>query len=54
MNEFKLVPVEPTEEMATAAMNAENHANRVYGEPAAFSDIWRTMLDAALAHGDEG
>lgn len=49
MTEFKLVPVEPTEEMATAAMNAEIHANRVYGEAAAFSDIWRAMLDAAPA-----
>src|SRR5690606_34470431 len=40
---------EPTDEMATAAMNAEIHANSVYGEPAAFSDIWRTMLAAAPA-----
>lgn len=54
MNDYKLVPVEPTEEMVTAAMNEEIYANRFYGEPAAFSDIWRAMLDAALAHGDEG
>src|SRR5690554_2864017 len=49
MNKYKLVPVEPTDEMATAAMNAEIHANCVYGEPAAFSDIWRAMLSAAPA-----
>lgn len=49
MTDYKLVPVEPTDEMATAAMNAEIHANSVYGEPAAFSDIWRAMLSAAPA-----
>lgn len=49
MTDYRLVPVEPTDEMATAAMNAEIHANSVYGEPAAFSDIWRAMLSAAPA-----
>lgn len=49
MSKYKLVPVEPTEEMATAAMNEEIYANRFYGEPAAFSDIWNAMLAAAPA-----
>lgn len=49
MTDYKLVPVEPTDDMATAAMNAETTANMLYGEPAAFSDIWNAMLAAAPA-----
>lgn len=44
---WKLVPITPSDEMCTAAMQAEIKSNAECGEPAPFSDIWDSMISAA-------
>lgn len=44
---WKVVPIDPTGEMAVAAMNAEDDSIRTLGHSVPFLDLWHAMLEAA-------
>lgn len=51
---WKLVPIDPTGEMANAALNAEDESIRTMGHSVPFLDLWHAMLTAAPSINQQG